>query len=140
MLSAIALTLSKSPGEAMANPASSTSTPSSVNASAMRIFSFRFIEKPGDCSPSRRVVSKMMMRLSSSVPKLGWLMVILGRPGRWLRDKGLRGPPERCRRSATRRDAQGLISRRRRPDDGRPHADAWANRLAGRVPSDMEIL
>jgi len=65
-------------------------------------------------------------------------MVILGRPGRWLRDKGLRGPPERCRRSATRRDAQGLISRRRRPDDGRPHANAWANRLAGRVRSDME--
>ncbi len=76
MLSEIALTLSKSPGEAMAKPASSTSTPSSVSASAMRIFSLRFIEKPGDCSPSRRVVSKMMMRSSSSLPKLGCSMLI----------------------------------------------------------------
>ena len=40
----------------------------------MRIFSLRFIEKPGDCSPSRSVVSKMMMRSSSSLPKLGWSM------------------------------------------------------------------
>ena len=79
MLSAIALTLSKSPGEAMAKPASITSTPSSVSASAMRIFSLRFIEKPGDCSPSRSVVSKMMMRSSSSLPKLGCSMLIVGR-------------------------------------------------------------
>src|SRR5665647_3706317 len=47
-----------------------TSMPSSVSASAMRIFSVRFIEKPGDCSPSRNVVSKKMMRSSSSLPKL----------------------------------------------------------------------
>ena len=69
-------TLSKSPGEAIGKPASITSTPSSASASAMRSFSARFMEKPGDCSPSRRVVSKMMMRLSSSLPKLGWLMVM----------------------------------------------------------------
>ena len=79
MVSAIALTLSKSPGEAIGKPASITSTPSSVSASAMRIFSLRFIEKPGDCSPSRSVVSKMMMRSSSSLPKLGWFDGHLGR-------------------------------------------------------------
>ncbi len=70
--SAISFTLSKSPGEAIGNPASITSTPSSASASAMRSFSCRFMEKPGDCSPSRSVVSKMMTRLSARVPKLGW--------------------------------------------------------------------
>ncbi len=45
--SAISLTLSKSPGEAIGNPASITSTPSSASASAMRSFSCRFMEKPG---------------------------------------------------------------------------------------------
>ena len=69
-------TLSKSPGLAMAKPASSTSAPSSCSASAMRSFSSRFMEKPGDCSPSRRVVSKMMIRPESSVPKEGWLMLM----------------------------------------------------------------
>ena len=48
----------------------------------MRIFSSRFMENPGDCSPSRKVVSKMMTRLSSSLPKLGWMMVIVAFPGR----------------------------------------------------------
>ena len=82
MLSQMALMLSKSPIEAMAKPASITSTPSSIRASAMRIFSSRFMENPGDCSPSRKVVSKMMTRLSSSLPKLGWMMVIVAFPGR----------------------------------------------------------
>ena len=62
----------------MAKPASITSTPSSCSASAMRSFSSRFIEKPGDCSPSRSVVSKMMMRSSASVPKEGWVMAMSG--------------------------------------------------------------
>ena len=96
MVSEIVFTLSKSPGEAIAKPASSTSTPSSVSASAMRIFSFRFIEKPGDCSPSRSVVSKMMMRSSSSLPKLGWVMLIWVGSSGWLHDISLRGPPERA--------------------------------------------
>ena len=69
-------TESKSPGLAMAKPASSTSAPSSCSASAMRSFSSRFIEKPGLCSPSRSVVSKMMTRPSASVPKEGWLMAM----------------------------------------------------------------
>src|SRR5215213_8759000 len=36
-----------------------TSTPSSSSFSAMSNFSSRSIEHPGDCSPSRKVVSKM---------------------------------------------------------------------------------
>ena len=63
---AMASTLSKSPTEAIGKPASITSTPSSASASAMRSFSRRFMEKPGDCSPSRSVVSKMMTRLSGT--------------------------------------------------------------------------
>ena len=69
-------TLSKSPGEAMGKPASMTSTPSSASACAMRSFSSMFIEKPGLCSPSRSVVSKMMMRSAAIVPKLGCSMVM----------------------------------------------------------------
>ncbi len=53
-----------------------TSTPNAASASAMRSFSARFIEKPGDCSPSRSVVSKMMTRSSGMLPKLGWSMVM----------------------------------------------------------------
>ena len=68
MVRAMAWTLSKSPVLAMGKPASITSTPSSARASAMRSFSVRFIEKPGDCSPSRRVVSNMMTRSSDSAP------------------------------------------------------------------------
>src|SRR6202165_581171 len=52
-------TASRSPREEMGNPASITSTPNAASWCAMRIFSAVFIEKPGDCSPSRRVVSKM---------------------------------------------------------------------------------
>ena len=74
---AIACTASKSPGEAIGKPASSTSTPSSAKHSAIRSFSSMFIEKPGDCSPSRKVVSKMMMRSGSSEPKLGWSMRVV---------------------------------------------------------------
>ena len=33
----------------------------------MRSFSLTVIEAPGDCSPSRKVVSKMMMRSSDSL-------------------------------------------------------------------------
>ena len=43
----------------MGNPASITSTFSAASCRARRIFSSVFIEKPGDCSPSRSVVSKM---------------------------------------------------------------------------------
>ncbi len=55
-------TESTSPGEAIGKPASMMSTPSFSSWRARRIFSAAFIEHPGDCSPSRRVVSKMVMR------------------------------------------------------------------------------
>jgi hypothetical protein len=58
--SATALTAAKSPGLAMANPASMTSTRMRSSARAMRTFSSSVMEAPGDCSPSRRVVSKMI--------------------------------------------------------------------------------
>ena len=69
----ISCTASKSPFEAMGNPASITSTPSSASISAMRIFSSKFIEAPGECSPSRSVVSKMMIRSGSAL----WLIMEL---------------------------------------------------------------
>ena len=62
---AIACTASKSPGEAIGKPASITSTPSRASWCAISSFSVAFSEMPGDCSPSRSVVSKMMTRLSS---------------------------------------------------------------------------
>ena len=37
----------------------------------MRSFSCMFMEKPGDCSPSRKVVSKMMMRLVVQLAEAG---------------------------------------------------------------------
>ena len=62
---AISCTASKSPLEAIGKPASITSTPISSSRVAICSFSSRFIEAPGDCSPSRRVVSKMMTRFLS---------------------------------------------------------------------------
>ncbi|GIX35446.1 MAG: hypothetical protein KatS3mg126_1225 [Lysobacteraceae bacterium] len=56
---AMAATAAKSSGLAAAKPASITSTPSSHRARAMLSFCAVVIEQPGDCSPSRRVVSKM---------------------------------------------------------------------------------
>ena len=58
--SAMAFTHSKSPLELAAKPASITSTLSRSSCRAMRSFSSRVMEAPGDCSPSRKVVSKMM--------------------------------------------------------------------------------
>ena len=69
---AISWTAWKSPGEAIAKPASMTSTPISSSSWAILSFSGTVIEAPGDCSPSRKVVSKMMMR-SSRLRLLAWL-------------------------------------------------------------------
>ncbi len=52
------LTDSVSASDAIGNPASMISTPSSSSWRASRSFSSTRIEKPGACSPSRRVVSK----------------------------------------------------------------------------------
>ena len=58
--SAIALTHSKSPLLLAAKPASITSTRRRSSWRAMRSFSSLVMLAPGDCSPSRKVVSKMM--------------------------------------------------------------------------------
>src|SRR5579871_5191068 len=58
-----ASTASKSPCEAIGKPASRISTPSSTSFCAMRSFSGTVMLQPGDCSPSRRVVSKIQTRL-----------------------------------------------------------------------------
>ena len=58
---AMAWTLLWSMGEAMAKPASMMSTPSFSSCFAISIFSERFMLQPGDCSPSLRVVSKILI-------------------------------------------------------------------------------
>ena len=50
----------KSPSELAAKPASITSTLRRSSWRAMRTFSSRVIDAPGDCSPSLNVVSKMI--------------------------------------------------------------------------------
>ena len=60
MWSAMVLIDSKSPLELAAKPASITSTFRRSSWRAMRSFSSRVMEAPGDCSPSRKVVSKMI--------------------------------------------------------------------------------
>ena len=58
--SAICLTDSKSPGEATGKPASITSTLSRASCRAISSFSLIFRLAPGHCSPSLKVVSKMI--------------------------------------------------------------------------------
>ena len=70
-------TASKSPFEAIGKPASMTSTPIASSTEAIWSFSSRFIEQPGDCSPSRSVVSKIMTRFTSWPPGLLVALVIL---------------------------------------------------------------
>ena len=62
MAAEMARIASKSPGEAAAKPASMTSTRMRSSWRAMRTFSSLVIDAPGDCSPSRKVVSKMIRR------------------------------------------------------------------------------
>src|SRR5262245_13922460 len=62
---AIVLTDSQSPRDAAGKPASMMSTPSSASARATRIFSGWLMLQPGDCSPSRSVVSKIRTRSGS---------------------------------------------------------------------------
>src|SRR5215469_16127159 len=64
---ATARTASRSPGDAIGNPASITSTPNCSSCRASLSFSSRFIENPGDCSPSRSVVSNIFT-ISMSAP------------------------------------------------------------------------
>ncbi len=75
---------SRSPGEAAAKPASITSTPRSRSARATWSFCSRFIDAPGDCSPSRSVVSKMMMRSAPAWLTLCSPLVTAAGCGCWL--------------------------------------------------------
>src|SRR5258708_24969652 len=61
-VAAMLCTASKSPGDGIGNPASNTSEPRRSSCWARRSFSCTFMLQPGDCSPSRSVVSKMVMR------------------------------------------------------------------------------
>ncbi len=108
---AIPCTPSKSPGEAIGNPASITSTPRRASCWAISSFSDALSEMPGDCSPSRSVVSKISTRLGSS----GVVMSLLGLESRCFFSVLVRGyvrPPARYsprrgrrRRTRSRRNA-----------------------------------
>src|ERR1017187_6336687 len=62
---ATARTELKSSSEAIGKPASITSTPRASSFRARRTFSASRIEKPGACSPSRSVVSKIVIRAAA---------------------------------------------------------------------------
>src|SRR5688572_897063 len=62
---AMECTDSQSPREAAGKPASMMSTPRSASARATRSFSGGVIVQPGDCSPSRSVVSNINTRFGS---------------------------------------------------------------------------
>ncbi len=81
---AMAWTASKSPGEAIGKPASITSTPRRASCWAISTFSAAFSEMPGDCSPSRSVVSKMWTRVASDEASTS---VVLGPMGPLLLSK-----------------------------------------------------
>src|SRR5207302_6918305 len=59
---------SKSPGEVTGIPASITSTPRRASWWANSSFSCLFSDIPGDCSPSRREVSKIRTRSACALP------------------------------------------------------------------------
>jgi hypothetical protein len=66
---ATARTPSKSPGDAPAKPASITSTPRRCSCPAISAFSCGCSAMPGDCSPSRSVVSKTwILRGDTNIP------------------------------------------------------------------------
>src|SRR5436190_1778030 len=68
---AISWTASKSPGEVIGKPASMTSTPRRASCWAISTFSETLSEIPGDCSPSRSVVSKISTRSVGSASGTG---------------------------------------------------------------------
>ena len=74
-LRAIASTASKSPGEVIGKPASITSTPRRASCWAISTFSWVLSEIPGDCSPSRSVVSKMWTLVGAIVEPSGLLLL-----------------------------------------------------------------
>ena len=63
------VTASKSPGDAIGKPASIMSTPNSSNTLAIWIYSSKLIDAPGECSPSRIVVSKITIQSELLITK-----------------------------------------------------------------------
>jgi len=93
--SATAATPSKSPGEDAAKPASMMSTPSRSRLSAISPFSLGRNAMPGDCSPSLKVVSKILILRTRSTPRSGprvcgrttsvWRRCVRRRTAAWVR-------------------------------------------------------
>ena len=132
---AIASTASKSPGEVIGKPASITSTPSRPSWVAISTFSWVLSEMPGDCSPSRRVVSKISTRLASSTAGRSWLSPAYCSQRSSLISFSLLSGVQivsRGYRAAQRYSPRGGRRRRR--------ARLWAGRITGRESSaDAEI-
>ena len=74
---AMACTESKSPGEVIGKPASMMSTPSRASWCAISTFSCRLSAMPGDCSPSRSVVSKILTRSCSLRPSVMFALFVV---------------------------------------------------------------
>src|SRR6266576_1529362 len=113
---AIACTDSKSPGEVMGKPASMMSTPRRASWWAISSFSCRLSEIPGDCSPSRSVVSKIRTRSAS----LRWVVLmscslsvspVLLRAGLRLRGRHALFPPKGEEKELRRREQQRHLRR-----------------------------
>src|SRR5439155_6936778 len=115
---AIAWTASKSPGLVIGKPASMTSTPSLASWWAISSFSCVFSEMPGDCSPSRKVVSKICTR---SITVL--LSGSGSSPSRWVCGyaAATRHSPRRGRRRRRARPRSDRISRRPYHSSGDEH-------------------
>src|SRR5699024_5363467 len=78
IVSAIIFTELKSPLEEAGNPTSIRSTPYRSSCLAISIFSSWFKFTPGDCSPSRNVVSKMkIFDILTSHPFRRFVMAVL---------------------------------------------------------------
>jgi hypothetical protein len=78
---AMAFTAEKSPFDDAGKPASITSTFSRSSCLAIRIFSSAVIEAPGLCSPSRKVVSKMIRWSGMVCSRKLWIIECLFPPG-----------------------------------------------------------
>ena len=93
---AMVWTASKSPGEAIGKPASMMSTPRRASCWAISSFSAALSEMPGDCSPSRSVVSNSRTRFGSS-GKMDMSLLLRSLRARVLRlfrlVRGFRRPP-----------------------------------------------
>src|SRR5206468_2479510 len=119
----------KSPWEACGKPASMTSTPSRASCSAISILSLASRLMPGDCSPSRRVVSKMATwsgTVGVPLARAAWLRAILVRRGAVGTGppRGGRGPAASPRRTGRAGASRGLVV----PAQPRHHG---AQRLTG---------